>query len=42
MKVFGVPTPEELIQKPLIYRGYHEMGISNQGKDLLEMNQHVS
>jgi hypothetical protein len=38
MKVFDVCTPEELMQKPLSSRGYHEKGISNQGKDQLEMN----
>jgi hypothetical protein len=42
MKAFDVPTPEELIQKPYSYRGYHEKGISNQGKDQLVMNQHGS
>jgi hypothetical protein len=42
MKAFDVPTPEELIQKPLSNRDYHEKGISNQGKDKLEMNQHGS
>jgi hypothetical protein len=26
MKVIDVPTPEELIQKPLSNRGYHEKG----------------
>jgi hypothetical protein len=39
MKVFAVPTPEELIQKPLSDRGQHEKGIRNQYKDELEMNQ---
>jgi hypothetical protein len=42
MKEFDVPTPEELIQKPEGNRGYHEKGISNQGEDHLEMNQHGS
>jgi hypothetical protein len=38
MEAFDVPTPEELIQKPLSTRDYHEKMISNQCKDQLEMN----
>jgi hypothetical protein len=39
MKVFDVPTPEELIQKTLSDRGQHEKGIRNQRKVQLERNQ---
>jgi hypothetical protein len=42
MKVFDIPTPEDLIQKLESNRGYHEKGISIQGKDQLEKNEHGS